>query len=241
MEINSNSMIGQIVASDYRAAEVFKSFGIDFCCRGNRTIKEVCENGEPDMDVLVHALSGLKVQSAKGENWDTWPLDLLADYIETKHHRYVEEKTPVIKEYLAKICSVHGGQHTELFEIKNLFFESAGELAAHMKKEELVLFPFVRKEAVSEKEHSPLSRPFFGTVQNPVYMMEQDHDAEGERFRKIAKLSNNYTPPPGACNTYKVAFALLQEFEEDLHQHIHLENNILFPKAIAAEKSLRAL
>ncbi|MFN8237520.1 MAG: hemerythrin domain-containing protein, partial [Chitinophagales bacterium] len=116
--------------------------------------------------------------------------------------------------------------------------ETAGELTAHMKKEELMLFPFIRKMAKAQTTKEKVSTPMFGTVQNPIAMMHQDHDTEGERFRKIAALTQNYTPPADACNTYRVTFALLKEFEEDLHLHIHLENNILFPKAIELEKSI---
>ena len=153
-----------------------------------------------------------------------------------KHHRYEEEKTPEIRPYLEKIVQVHGAQHPELFEVKQLFEESAQDLAAHMKKEELVLFPNIRK-MVSEKQR--YVQLFFGSIQNPITAMQVDHNQEGERFRKIAELTNEYTPPADTCNTYKVTLSLLQEFETDLHTHIHLENNILFPKAIDLEKSLQ--
>ena len=147
---------------------------------------------------------------------------------------------PVIKQYLNKISSVHGKNHPELLEIEDLFNASAGELAMHMKKEELMLFPFVRKMVNSQSEDIKAHPPHFGTVSNPVQAMMHEHDTEGERFRQISKLSNQYTPPADACNTYKVAFSLLKEFEDDLHLHIHLENNILFPKAVALEKKLTA-
>lgn len=238
MEITGDEIIGRVVAHDYGTAEIFSVFGIDFCCRGNRTIKEACANGKANLEVLLAALLTIQDKKNSGENWNTWSMDLLSDYIEKKHHRYVEDKTPRIKELLEKICSVHGKEHPELFEVKQLFFEGAAELAAHMKKEELLLFPFIRKEVNAERGNGPLSRPFFGTIQNPIDLMQHDHDAEGERYRKISKLTNNYTPPDDACNTYKATLAMLKEFEEDLHLHIHLENNILFPKAIAAEKLL---
>ncbi len=154
------------------------------------------------------------------------------------YHRYVEEKIQEIKSYLGKICKVHGNHHPELFEINELFHACAGELAMHMKKEELILFPFIRKMVKAKLQGTPLDASHFGTVENPINMMKHEHDAEGERFRKIFQLSNSYTPPQDACNTYKVTFALLKEFEEDLHLHIHLENNILFPKAVEMEKLL---
>lgn len=237
MKIQENNIIGELVAQDYRAASVFKKYGIDFCCQGNRTIQDACEAKNIDASsVLVDLNEANKASTASSIDYQSWPLDLLVDYIEKKHHRYVEDKTQEIKPYLDKICRVHGDRHPELLEINNLFNETAGELAAHMKKEELILFPFIRKIAKAKQENAKLEAPHFGTVENPIQMMMHEHNTEGERFRKIENLSDNYTPPLDACNTYRVTFALLKEFEADLHLHIHLENNILFPKAIELEK-----
>lgn len=239
MKIQENNIIGELVARDYRAASVFKKYGIDFCCQGNRTIQDACKAKNIDASsVLADLNEANKASTASFIDYQSWPLDLLVDYIEKKHHRYVEDKTQEIKPYLDKICRVHGDRHPELLEINNLFNEAAGELAAHMKKEELILFPFVRKIAKAKQENAKLEAPHFGTVENPIQMMMHEHNTEGERFRKIENLSNNYTPPVDACNTYRVTFALLKEFEADLHLHIHLENNILFPKAIELEKQI---
>lgn len=239
MNIQENQIIGELVAKDYRTASVFKKYGIDFCCQGNRTIDEACQKKNIDSKSVVNDLDA--IIQAQGENttdYKSWPLDLLADYIEKKHHRYVVEKTAEILPYLDKICRVHGDRHPELFEINEHFNKTAGELAMHMKKEELILFPFVRKLAQAKQEGSNVIAPPFGTVQNPIEAMMQEHTNEGDRFRKIEELSNNYTPPQDACNTYGVTLGLLKEFEQDLHLHIHLENNILFPKAIELEKEL---
>ena len=165
-----------------------------------------------------------------------WPLDLLADYIEKTHHRYVEEKTQVILPFLDKLCKVHGANHPELFEINELFIGCAGELAQHMKKEELMLFPFIKKMAKAALTEEPIAKPQFGTVKNPIAMMMEEHEAEGDRFVKIAALTNNYTPPADGCSTFRVTYAMLADFEQDLHKHIHLENNILFPSAMLLEK-----
>jgi regulator of cell morphogenesis and NO signaling len=239
MKTNKDQIIGELVADDYRTASVFKKYGIDFCCQGNRTIDDACEQKHLDTNDVLNELNN--VNQHRGEtasDYKSWPIDLLADYIEKRHHRYVEEKTLEIKPYLEKICKVHGARHPELFEIQKQFNASAGELAAHMKKEEFILFPFVRKMVKIKQEGLKLTAPHFGTVQNPVAMMMDEHSIEGERFRKIDDLSSHYTPPSDSCNTYKVTFALLKEFEQDLHLHIHLENNILFPRAIAMEKEL---
>jgi regulator of cell morphogenesis and NO signaling len=239
MNIQENQIIGELVAQDYRTASIFKKYGVDFCCQGNRTISDACKTKKIDGQLVVADLNALKQSvTDQATDYKSWPIDLLADYIEKKHHRYVEEKTQEIKPYLQKICSVHGDRHPELFEINEHFNATAGELAAHMKKEEFILFPYVRKMAKAKHEDIKLDAPHFGTVQNPIQMMMNEHTTEGERFRKIEELSNNYTPPQDACNTYRVTFALLNEFEQDLHLHIHLENNILFPKAIEIENEL---
>ncbi len=231
--------IGEIVAQDYRAAAVFKKYSIDFCCNGNRTLEEASELEGKDISQVAKELE--LIGSASGETIDykSWPLDLLADYVEKTHHRYISDKAPILLQFLNKICKVHGSRHPELFEVFELFEQSATDLTAHMKKEEQILFPFVRVMMDSQRSHSTLQPASFGSVENPVDMMMHEHDIEGERFRKIAELTNNYQFPEDACSTYQVAFKMLQEFEDDLHKHIHIENNILFPKALELEKVLR--
>src|SRR5690606_37058019 len=143
--LTTEKTIGEMVAEDFRAAQVFRKYKIDFCCKGNRTIEEACENKKYLAEDIYKDLE--KVSEAKADNIDfnSWPLDLLADYVEKTHHRYVEENSTVLIRYLNKLCKVHGDRHPELFEIAKLFTESAQELAAHMKKEELILFPFIKK------------------------------------------------------------------------------------------------
>jgi len=233
-------MIGEMVANDFHTAAVFKKYKIDFCCKGNRKLGEVCEEKKIDANLLLNELNALsEVKDNSSINFKTWDLDLLTDYIEKKHHRYVNETIPVLLQYFDKLCKVHGTQHPELFEINKEFNECASALTAHMKKEELVLFPFIRNLVKATITNQHLDTPHFRTVENPIHMMMHEHDTEGERFRKIAQLSNDYTPPADACGTYKVTFSLVKEFEDDLHTHIHLENNILFPSAIKIEASLK--
>lgn len=229
-------LIGDMVAEDFRTAAVFKKYGIDFCCKGGRTIEEACEKKDLDQNKIYAELESLPKAGASGIDFKSWPLDLLADYVEKTHHRYVEEKTPIIQQFLDKLCKVHGGRHPELFEINDLFNASAQDLAAHLKKEEMILFPFIRKMVNAKISGQAIEQPHFGTVENPVEMMKHEHTVEGERLEKIATLTDGYTPPADACNTYRVTFAMLQDFENDLHTHIHLENNILFPKSIELEK-----
>jgi regulator of cell morphogenesis and NO signaling len=237
LEKNTQKQIGEYVAEDYRTAAVFSKYKIDFCCNGGRTIDEACQKKGLDSYQLLDELN--VVLNNKGNqsiDYKSWPLDLLIDYIEKKHHRYVEEKIPVIRQFLDKLCRVHGERHPELLKINELFTDSAGDLAAHMKKEELILFPFIRKMVNATLDGKAIEAPHFGTVENPITMMKDEHDNEGERFRKIAELTDNYNPPSDACNTYKVTYAMLNEFEQDLHLHIHLENNILFPQALKLEQ-----
>lgn len=236
MEILEEQIIGELVAQNYKTASVFKKFKIDFCCNGNRTISEACERKKLDPSQLINELRNTIINVEQNIDFNSWGLDLLADYIEKTHHRYVVTKIEEIKPYLNKVTRVHGEHNPELKEIEILFNQSAQELSQHLQKEEMILFPFIRNMVNSKMEEKPLFFPHFGTVENPIAMMKHEHQNEGERFEKIAGLSNNYTPPSHACNTYRVTFALLKEFEDNLHQHIHLENNILFPKAIHLEK-----
>ncbi|HSD14931.1 MAG TPA: iron-sulfur cluster repair di-iron protein [Flavobacterium sp.] len=239
MNVIEQETIGGFVAEDFRTAAIFSKYGIDFCCKGHKTLEEVCNTKGLDISIIQNEISA--VMSTKGDmgiDFKSWPTDLLIDYIEKTHHRYVEEKTPTLLMFLDKLCKVHGNAHPELFEINELFKGCAGELAQHMKKEELILFPFIKRLVKAKLSNESVAVPPFGTVDNPIAMMKHEHDAEGERFRTIVELTNNYTPPADACNTYKVTFAMLQEFEQDLHKHIHLENNILFPKAQELEKEL---
>lgn len=237
MSLQEITTIGDFVAKDYRTAAIFSKYGIDFCCKGQRTIDEVCKKKNLNEALLLEELNAVLATKNDSEiDFSSLSLDLLIDYIEKTHHRFVEEKTQIIIPFLDKLCSVHGSNHPELFEINTLFKESAQELASHMKKEELILFPFVKEMINATKSHGTIGKPFFETVKNPIAAMMNEHDNEGERFRSISALTNNYTTPEDACNTYKVTFSMLKEFEDDLHKHIHLESNILFPKAKALEK-----
>jgi len=239
MNITKENTVAELVAQDYRVASVFKKNGIDFCCNGNRTISDVCNQQNIIEEQLIGDLKSVMEQSSSSAiDYNSWPLDLLADYVEKKHHRYVEKAIPEILPYLEKITRVHGGRHSELEEVLILFKDCAGELTKHMKKEELILFPFIRKMVKAEAANTKAAAPF-GTVQNPISQMMHEHDIEGERLRKIAALTNNYTLPEDGCNTYKVTLSLLKEFEDDLHLHIHLENNILFPKSVLLEEQLQ--
>lgn len=238
MENINTVTLAEIVTRDHRAAEIFEKFGLDFCCSGNQRLIDACGNRNIDASDVVCALKQLGSEHSGVSNFEQWPLDFLADYIYNRHHKYVEEKTPLIKGYLEKLCDVHGALHPELLEIRRIFNETSGELAVHMKKEELMIFPYIRKLVRSNKTGASVSSTPLRSISSAILSMKSDHVGEGEQLHLMSILSNNYTAPLGACSSYFVTFQLLKEYEEDMHLHIHLENNILFPRALALEEEM---
>lgn len=238
MKIQETRTVAEMVTENIKTAHIFKKYGIDFCCGGGISIKRAAEKANVNFFVLERELLGIQKISGKEENYNSWSLDFLADHIVNVHHSYIEENIPLIVQYASRVVQVHSQDQPELIQIQRLFSEVAVDLGGHLKKEELILFPFIKKMVKAKKEGTPLEKPRFDTVDNPIKMMETDHEEAGYIFKRISTLSNNFTPPAGACNTYRAFYAKLEEFEQDLHQHVHLENNILFPKAIALEKEL---
>jgi regulator of cell morphogenesis and NO signaling len=229
--------LGEIAAKDLRKAEVFKKYGLDFCCGGKKTVKEACLEKGLDITKIEQELQRPEknIISARSLPYNEWSLNFLADYITNTHHSYVKKTLPDLIAYADKVANVHGRQHPELLTIRDLVNEVDAELSAHMMKEEKVLFPYI-KELVSAAG-SANARPtsHFGTVRNPINMMEMEHELVGKNLEKIRVLSHNYSLPADACASYNLLYKMLEEFENDLHIHVHLENNILFPKAIAME------
>lgn len=239
MEAIKSRTVADLVTENIKTAHVFKKYGIDFCCGGGISIEKACEKADANIEELTKDLLNVENSTGRANNYNSWELDFLADHIVNVHHGYVEESLPLLKQYADRVAKVHGHHYSELLQIQHLVGVVAGELSSHCKKEELILFPFIKKMVAAKKGGEPLPQANFGKVDNPIQMMEAEHEEAGELLRQIAILSNNYTPPQGACNTYRAFYAKLQEFEEDLHQHIHLENNILFPKSLQLEKELR--
>lgn len=234
--------IGQIVASDYRKAEVFKKFGLDFCCGGGKSIELTCLEKNIDSVELLEALEAVgKNPRGNSINFNEQDLDILISHIISTHHHYINENIPLIKEFAKKVARVHGESHPQVIDIANTFVALADELSMHMHKEEFILFPYINQLVHAERSGASLSAPPFGTIANPINMMENDHENAGNALGEMKMMSNNYTPPEYACNTFRVLFAKLEEFEDDLHRHIHLENNILFPRAIRLETKLMTI
>ena len=219
--------IGEIVAQDYRTAEIFKEAGIDFCCGGKQSIDEACSEKGIDRIDLNTRLKILKsIPNTTIQNFNEWDLGFLCDYIVNTHHKYVLKSLPELVMYTEKIASVHGERHPELAEVAFLFSQINKELLQHMKKEEEVLFPAI-KEAVSSGSSNAIS-----LIVSEIERLSGEHEFAGGAMDKINVITANYSVPADGCNTYNVTFKLLRLFEDDLHTHVHLENNILFPKAL---------
>ncbi len=233
--------VGELVTENYRFAAVFRQFGVDFCCGGKKTLGEVCASGGVDRKALQQALQKVvSLQDAEAQpDVRNWPLDLLADYIVRIHHSYVRKNLPPLLEFTSKLAEVHGKAHPELVEIATLVQALAAELQPHMVKEEQVLFPYLKALVAVAEGNRDVSLPALGSVENPIRVMESEHEAAGEIIKRIRRLSNQFTVPQDACNTYRVTYRLLEAFESDLFRHIHLENNVLFPKAVELEKQLK--
>ncbi len=230
MENLAKSKVGVIVASNFRTSRIFTSHNIDFCCGGGITLEEACAQKNVDIQDLLKELEAT-FQTPDSLNYQGLNLDELIDVIINMHHSYVLATVPALRAYLEKLCRVHGDRHPELHLINELFAVGSQALLDHMQKEEQVLFPYIKAMVQSKVSDFPLSKPHFGDIENPIQMLEQEHQDEGFRFHEISKLANDYQCPPDGCQTFKVTYAMLKEFEEDLHKHIHLENNILFPEA----------
>ena len=232
MTASTATTVRDIVTSDFRAAAVFQRFGIDFCCGGGSTLSEACQRQNVDADEVLQALtSACATPDAGTPRFNTWDVGTLVTYIVTNHHAYVRQALPTIQAYTSKIASVHGSNHPELHEVARVFDDVADEMASHMMKEERVLFPYITAlGAAAERGTQPPFAPF-GRVSNPIQMMEQEHESAGAAMARIRDLTAGYAAPDDACTTYRVTLQELAAFEADLHAHVHLENNILFPKA----------
>jgi regulator of cell morphogenesis and NO signaling len=242
LQIDTSTTLGNIVASDHRAAGVLDRFGLDFCCGGKRTFGEACAAARLDPGTVAGELAKLSAAPATEDVPDaSWPVEELAHYIVRRHHAYVRQQLPVIGGHLEKLVAVHGERHPELGQIAGHFAELAGELQRHMMKEEQILFPYVRQLAASAEFGLEPPIGMFGSVSNPIRMMEAEHRHAGDELGAIRGLSANYSVPVDGCTTYRVCYEELAAFDADLRQHIHLENNILFPHAVTLEATVNDL
>ncbi|MFZ0959862.1 MAG: iron-sulfur cluster repair di-iron protein [Terriglobia bacterium] len=221
------------------AARVFEKLGIDYCCGGKQTLEEACRMADVPVGEVLAALEAAPSGQFTRTKSDahTASLAALISHIKNTHHKYTREEIARLGPLFDKVCAVHGERHPELFRLRETFRGLAQELTTHMMKEEMLLFPYMERMEESVIQKEPILPPPFGTVRNPVAMMEHEHDAAGNALRALRATSNGYAAPPDACVSYQTLYKALGEFEADLHQHIHLENNILFPRAIALESA----
>jgi len=228
----SDKTIGEIVAADFRTAGVFENHKIDFCCGGNVGLAETCRAKGLDLAGISKELEAVKARPLeRGQNYSSWELPFLADYIVNNHHTYLNENMGQISAYARKIASVHGGHHPELLKIAALFDKIASEMAAHLKEEEEVFFPAVKRAYAAGKDGGRPAPKDLKVIKDSLLKFGREHEAIGDATHKIRHLSKEYSIPGDVCNTFVVTYQKLREFEDDLHKHVHLENNILFLKA----------
>jgi len=231
--------VREIALENPSIIRVFESLGIDYCCGGKKPLSDACSHANVDLARVVELLEQARNQAASPQalEWRDKPLGELTTHIVGQHHAYVRRETPRIEGLLAKVLARHGADRPEIREIDQLFSAISKELATHMLKEEQVLFPYMERMEQSVRAGNPVPPAFFGTVQRPIANMVAEHDDAGALLARIRELSNGYQAPASACPTYLGLYLALAEFERDLHQHVHLENNILFPRAIEMEQA----
>ncbi len=223
--------VAELVSENIKTAHVFKKFGIDFCCGGGIAISEACANQGVSLDIVSDELKKIDEVVDKAHDYQSWSIDYLIMHIENIHHSYVREALPMLAQYAEKVARVHGHHYSELLKIKDLVEELATDLMSHMLREEQVLFPAIRRIVLQKSnEISPSSSHI--QMESPIKVMMLEHEHAGNILKELSELTQGYEAPDGACNTYRAFYSKLEEFERDLHQHVHLENNILFPKII---------
>jgi regulator of cell morphogenesis and NO signaling len=230
--------IRDIVADDFRAASVFERHRIDFCCGGDRRLGEACREGGVDERAVIAELQEVTASPGDVPRFSSWDLDFLAHYIVVNHHAYVRRAIETVGAHAQKVAAVHGERHPETVGIAASFAAIAEDMVQHMAKEERMLFPYVAGLADAARAGRPAPVAPFGSIANPIRMMEIEHRAAGDLMAAIRQLSRDFTPPEDACTTYRVTYKELEEFEADLHRHVHLENNVLFPRALELERAL---
>ena len=221
--------LGALAAKDLRKAQIFKKYGLDFCCGGKKTVKQACAEKGLDVTKIEQELQQAdKMPATRPLPYDEWSLDFLADYIVNTHHSYVKKVLPDLRSYAAKVARVHGTRHPELLDIHQLVENLSSELSEHLVKEEQLLFPYIKEIVIAKRDIG---------IEDTVRMMETEHEMAGRDLEQIRALSNNFSLPEDACASYSLLYRMLEEFEDDLHIHVHLENNILFPKALQLQKN----
>ena len=228
----SDKTIGEIVAADFRTAKVFESHGIDFCCGGKVALAATCAEKGLDPAVIARELEAVQNEPAeRSQNYSSWSLPFLSDYIVNTHHAYLKENDEQIAAYARKIATVHGEHHPEVIRIATIFDKIAADMTAHLKEEEEVFFPALKRADAARTAGATPGTTDRETIRVSLLRLHREHEEIGAAVHEIHHLSKEYAIPGDVCNTFMVTYQKLKEFEDDLHKHVHLENNILFPKA----------
>jgi len=239
MTVATEKTVRELALENPAATRVFEKLGIDYCCGGNQSLDQACRAANLPIDQVLNSLAVAESAAQATQANRDWQRESLSDviaHITSTHHAYTRTEIARLGPLFDKVCAVHGKNHPELLEVRASFRGLAQELTMHMMKEEMVLFPYIvaMEQAVIHRE--PVSSSPFGSVKNPINMMEHEHDSAGNALRAMRHASTGYAAPTDACVSYQTLYKALADFEADLHQHIHLENNILFPRAIAMEQ-----
>ncbi|MBP7315720.1 MAG: iron-sulfur cluster repair di-iron protein [Chitinophagaceae bacterium] len=231
MNVLASKTLAQIVTNNHKAASIFEKHHLDFCCKGKRTLEQACSESDIKIEEVIEQLEKVGETNGSKTNYNELSLAQLSEHIVSTHHNYVKNEMPALLGYLQKVASKHGDRHPEMNKVFQIFGAVKEEMEFHMQKEEMVLFPRIKdiENQIQEGKKVVVSSSY---LQSPINMMEEEHDHAGSMLAEIRNLTNNYNPPADACTTYQLSFASLQAFELDLHRHVHLENNILFPKAL---------
>ena len=228
MQFSSEKTVGELAVENSAAARVFEKYGIDYCCGGKQSLAAVCVERGIAPEAVLEELRQIAPKVALEErDWKTAPLADLIGHIVARHHAYLKSELPRVTELFAKVVRAHGEREPRLWEVKEVFEILQEELESHLMKEELILFPAIARLEAGDGSGAPCS------IEHPIARMEYEHESAGRALAQIRHLTLDYYIPEEACNTYRALFAALIELEADLHQHIHLENNILFPRAAA--------
>ncbi len=241
MNFSTETRVKEIALANPGARRILEDAGVDYCCGGGKSLQDACMHAGVTADEILYRLwQNAGLTGDADTEWTNAPLAELTRHIRERHHQYVRDSIPRVRALLAKIREKHGAKHREIGEIEKLFGDVAREMTSHMQKEEQILFPYIDALERSTNGNGSMEPPFFQTVRNPIHAMMQEHDVAGELVRQIRKASNDYKAPADTCTTHQAVYQELKQFEEDLHLHVHLENNILFPRAVEMETTVAA-
>lgn len=236
MDIRHETTIAELAAAHPATIRIFQRHGIDFCCGGKRALAEVCEESRLSFDEIKRLLEGAVASpQAEGPGWHTAPLPEVVDHILERYHRPLDEELPRLDQLMRKVAHVHGERHPELLEVARTFTALCDDLGPHMMKEERILFPYILKMSALANVGTPLPGSPFGSIESPISVMEREHESVGTLLADLRRLTSGYVAPDDACNSFRGLLHGLAELERDTHQHIHIENNVLFPRAKALE------